>query len=126
MAATLIAFIITLLILFVIGFGLWYFERMFAKKNGKYSGILMPILFFALSVVAIVQSAPTTFSQLQAQGYGIGASAATLVFSFILTNIPTFWVYFVYRRTRKRLGLKAWPFGKGSADSNDKNSQNSK
>lgn len=126
MAATLIAFMITLLILFVIGFGLWYFERMFAKKEGKYAGILMPVLFFVLSVVAIVQSAPETFSQLQEQGYGVGASIATLVFSFILTNIPTLWVYFVYRRTRKQLGLKAWPFGKTSADSNDEKSENSK
>lgn len=126
MARTLVAFFITLLILVVIGFGLWYFERMFAKKAGKYSGILMPALFLILSIVAIVQSAPATFTQLLDMGYGIGASVATLVLSFIVTNLPTLWVYFVYRRTRKKLGLEAWPFSKKSDNTDDKNTESSK
>lgn len=126
MASTLVAFFITLLVLVVIGFGLWYFERMFAKKEGKYSGILMPALFLILSIVAIVQSAPATFTQLREMGYGVGASVATLVLSFIVTNVPTLWVYFVYRRTRKKLGLEAWPFGKKSVNADDKNIENSK
>ncbi|MDO4175425.1 MAG: hypothetical protein Q4D42_11745 [Eubacteriales bacterium] len=119
-------FLITLLILAVIAFSLWYFERMFAKKEGKYAGILMPALFLILSIVSIVQSAPATFANLRELGYGIGPSVATLAFSFVLTNVPTLWVYFVYRRTRKKLGLEAWPFRNHSAASDDTETKNVK
>ena len=38
----------------------------------------------------------------------------------LLFNIPTIWTYFVYRRTRKKLGREAWPFRGKPAGSDDK------
>ena len=62
----------------------------------------LPLFSFSLSVV----------ETMQAQGYGVIAMIVTVILSFLVTNIPTLWVYFVYRRTRKKLGFEIWPFKK--------------
>ena len=106
------ALIVSIIILGVIALGLWYFERMLAKRPSKYAGLGMPAAFLILSLYAIIKSIPTLVTDLQAQGYGVPAMIFTAIVSFVVTNSPTLWVYFVYRRTRKKLGLEIWPFKK--------------
>ena len=91
------ALIGSFIVLAVIALGLWYFERMLAKRPSKFS---------------IVKSIPSVVETMQAQGYGVIAIIVTVILSFLVTNIPTLWVYFVYRRTRKKLGFEIWPFKK--------------
>lgn len=113
---------ITLLILFVIAFGLWYFERILARKKERVYGLIMPVAFLILSVVAVVQSAPTVFSQMQTSGNGIAAAIFSLALSFVLVNLPTLLVYVVYFRTRKKMGERPWPL---RAQPNDTSSDHS-
>lgn len=106
------ALIGSFIVLAVIALGLWYFERMLAKRPSKYAGIGMPAAFLVLSLFSIVKSIPSVAETMQAQGYGVIAMIVTVILSFLVTNIPTLWVYFVYRRTRKKLGFEIWPFKK--------------
>lgn len=106
------ALVISVIILAVIAVGLWYFERMFAKRPSKYAGLGMPAAFLVLSLFSIVKAIPSLVETMQGQGYGVMAMILTAIFSFVVTNIPTLWIYFVYRRTRKKLGLEIWPFKK--------------
>ncbi len=106
------ALIVSIIIIAVIALGLWYFERMFAKRPSKYAGLGMPAAFLVLSLFSVIKSIPSLVETMQGQGYGVMAMILTAIFSFIVTNIPTLWIYFVYRRTRKKLGLEIWPFKK--------------
>lgn len=106
------ALLVSLIILAIIALGLWYFERMFAKRPSKYAGLGMPAAFLVLSLFSVIKSIPSLVETMQGQGYGVMAMVLTAIFSFIVTNIPTLWIYFVYRRTRKKLGLEIWPFKK--------------
>lgn len=106
------ALIVSIIIIAVIALGLWYFERMFAKRPSKYAGLGMPVAFLVLSLFSVIKSIPSLVETMQGQGYGIMAMILTAIFSFVVTNIPTLWIYFVYRRTRKKLGLEIWPFKK--------------
>ena len=106
------ALLVSLIILAVIALGLWYFERMFAKRPSKYAGLGMPAAFLVLSLFSVIKSIPSRVETMQGQGYGVMAMVLTAIFSFVVTNIPTLWIYFVYRRTRKKLGLEIWPFKK--------------
>lgn len=106
---------VTLLILFVIAVGLWYFERMLARRPGKWAGLIMPIAFFILSVTSVVSAAPSVFSQMEATG-GLGGAIATLALSFLLINLPTLLVYVVYFRTRQKMGERPWPLRSRSSD----------
>ena len=106
------ALLVSLIILAVIALGLWYFERMFAKRPSKYAGLGMPAAFLVLSLFSVIKSIPSLEETMQGQGYGVMAMVLTAIFSFVVTNIPTLWIYFVYRRTRKKLGLEIWPFKK--------------
>lgn len=106
------ALLVSFIILAVIALGLWYFERMFAKRPSKYAGLGMPAAFLILSLFSVIKSTPSLVETMQGQGYSIMAMVLTAIFSFVVTNIPTLWIYFVYRRTRKKLGLEIWPFKK--------------
>lgn len=106
------ALIVSIIIIAVIALGLWYFERMFAKRPSKYAGLGMPAAFLVLSLFSVIKSIPSLVETMQGQGYGVMAMILTAIFSFVVTNIPTLWIYFVYRRTRKKLGLEIWPFKK--------------
>lgn len=114
------AMIGSLFVLAVIFFALWFFERMFAKKPGKYAGLAIPALLFVLSAFSILSSIPTMLKGAANQEYSYLQVVLTLVFCLILFNIPTLWTYFVYRRTRKRLGKEAWPFRNKCTSSDDK------
>ena len=48
------ALIGSFIVLAVIALGLWYFERMLAKRPSKYAGIGMPAAFLVLSLFSIV------------------------------------------------------------------------
>lgn len=100
---------ITILILIIIAFCLWYFERMLALKSSRVPGLVMPIGFFIISLVSVIRSIPVLFSQLEKIG-GIGGAVATIILSFVITNIATIWVYIVYFRTRRKMGeTRPWP-----------------
>lgn len=104
------AFPLTILVLAIIAFCLWFFERMLARKSSRAPGLVMPIGFFIISVLAIVQAAPTVFSQLEEIG-GMSGTILTLLLSFLITNIATIWVAIVYHRTRRKMGdLHPWSF----------------
>ena len=87
---------------------LWFFERMFARRPGRGAGLTMPILFFVISVMSVVQAAPKVFGDLEHVG-GVGGAVASLVLSFLIANIPTVWGYYVYVRTRRKMGEYPWP-----------------
>lgn len=106
------AMIGSLFVLAVIFFALWFFERMFAKKPGKYAGLAIPVLLFVLCVFSILSSVPTMLKGAANQEYSYSQVVLTAVICLILFNIPTMWTYFVYRRTRKKIGKEAWPFRK--------------
>ena len=53
------ALIGSFIVLAVIALGLWYFERMLAKRPSKYAGIGMPAAFLVLSLFSIVKSIPS-------------------------------------------------------------------
>ena len=103
------AIVFSLVLIAVIAFGLWYFERYFARKQSRTAGLVMPVAFFIISVVAIIQSAPSVFSQMAETG-GIDGAILTLVLSFVIINLPTLLVYVVYYRTRRKMGEdRPWP-----------------
>ncbi len=103
---------ITVLILFIIAFGLWYFERILAKKAQRGYGLIMPIMFFILSVVSIVQTIPNVISQTLEAGLSMSAAILSIVISFVLINLPTLLVYVVYFRIRRKMGERPWPLRK--------------
>lgn len=110
------AIVLSAVLIAIVAFGLWYFERFLARKPGRNAGLIMPIAFFIISVLAIVQSAPTVFSQMTATG-GILGAILTLFFSFVIINLPTLWVYVIYYRTRRKMGeTRPWPFHPGTDD----------
>lgn len=105
-----VALPLTILVLAIIAFCLWYFERMLARKSSRIPGLVMPVGFLLISVLSIVQSVPTVFAQLEELG-GISGVIITLLVSFVITNIPTIWVAFVYHRTRRKMGdAHPWSF----------------
>ncbi|MDO5784651.1 MAG: hypothetical protein Q4P20_06260 [Eubacteriales bacterium] len=107
---TIIPLAITILVLAIIAFCLWFFERMLARKPNRIPGLVMPVGFFIISVFSIVQAAPTVFSQLEEVG-GLSGAILTLLVSFLITNIATVWVSIVYHRTRRKMGdAHPWSF----------------
>lgn len=102
--------VVLFVILAVLAVGLWYFEKRSASRPERFAGLIIPGAFLALSLFSIIQSVPKLVATMQEQGYGTGAMILTAIFAFFVTNIPTFWVYFVYYRTRKRLGMEIFPF----------------
>lgn len=123
MATRTTAIIATFVILIVIFFALWFFERMFARKSGKYAGLAMPVLLFVLSTFSVLSSLPAMLQGAADQTYTYPQVALFTIISLLLFNIPTIWTYFVYRRTRKKLGKEVWPFHGKSAVSDDKKSK---
>lgn len=114
------AVVFSLVLIVIVAFGLWYFERYFARKPSPTSGLIMPVAFFIISVLAIVQSAPAVFSDMSAAG-GMGGAVATLILSFVIVNVPTVFVYLVYYFTRRKMGeTHPWPFGSRSKDNKKK------
>ena len=118
---------VTILVLAVIAFCLWYFERMLARKPSRIPGLAFPAILLIVSIFSIVQSAPTVFSQLDTVG-GIGGAIVALLISFGITNIATVWVAIVYHRTRRKMGdAHPWSLRKkdeqppASSDPTDKN-----
>lgn len=107
----------TLVVLAIIAFGLWYFERMLARQSSRVPGLCMPVAFFIISVMSVVQAAGSVFADMQSTG-GLGAAVATLIISFVLINLPTLLVYVVYFRTRKKMGERPWPL-RNKADNPD-------
>ncbi|MGM9630081.1 hypothetical protein [Butyricicoccus sp.] len=119
------AIVFSLVLIAVIAFGLWYFERYFARKPSRNAGLVMPVAFFIISVVAIIQSAPAVFSEMAETG-GIGGAILTLVLSFVIINLPTLFVYVVYYRTRRKMGEeRPWPL-RPRTDGNAANSKKHK
>ena len=112
-----IGFLITLAVIF---FALWFFERMFASKPGKHAGLAMPVLLFAMSTFSVLSALPVMLEDASRQEYSYLQVALVTVICLILFNIPTIWTYFVYRRTRKKLGKEAWPFRSKVAGTDDK------
>lgn len=105
-----IALGITILVLGIIAFCLWYFERMLSRKSSRIPGLIMPVGLFVISILSIVQAAPAVFSQLDKVG-GIRGAVITLLVSFVITNIATVWVGVVYHRTRRKMGdAHPWSF----------------
>ena len=100
--------IISFLLLGVIIFGLWYFERMLAHKPNRGPGLIMPVSFLIISVIAMFQSIPAVFADMEAVG-GVSGAIMTLVLSFLLSNAATVWVYIIYFRTRRKMGERPWP-----------------
>lgn len=101
---------ITILVLGIIAFCLWYFERMLSRKSSRVPGLIMPVGLFVISILSIVQAAPSVFSQLDEVG-GIRGAVLTLLVSFVITNIATVWVGIVYHRTRRKMGdAHPWSF----------------
>ena len=117
------AIISTLVILVVIFFALWFFERMVARKSGKYAGLAMPALLFAMSTFSVLSSLPAMLEGTAEQTYTYPQVALFTIISLLLFNIPTIWTYLVYRRTRKKLGKEVWPFHDKSAAYDDKKSK---
>ena len=107
-----IALALTVLVLAVIAFCLWFFERMLARKPSRVLGLAFPAILLVVSIFSVVQAAPTVFSQLDTVG-GIGGAIVTLLVSFGITNIATVWVAIVYHRTRRKMGdMHPWSFRK--------------
>ena len=115
------AIIGSLFVLAVIFFALWFFERMFASKPGKHAGLAMPALLFAMSTFSVLSAVPVMMEGAANQEYSYLQVVLITVLCLILFNIPTIWTYFVYRRTRKKLGKEAWPFRSKAAGTDDKN-----
>lgn len=113
-----VALPLTILVLAIIAFCLWYFERMLARKSSRIPGLVMPVGFLLISVLSIVQSVPTVFAQLEELG-GISGVIITLLVSFVITNIPTIWVAFVYHRTRRKMG-DAHPWSHAQKDKTER------
>ena len=102
------AIVVSFIILAVIAFGLWYFERLLASKPNRNFGLIMPIGFPILSLISMVQAIPIIFEDLEAVG-GVSGAIFTVILSFIISNIATVWVYIVYFLTRKKMGERPWP-----------------
>lgn len=114
------AMIGTVFTLAVIFFALWFFERMFASKPGKHAGLAMPALLFVMSTFSVLSAVPVMMEGAANQEYSYVQVVLITLLCLLLFNIPTIWTYFVYRRTRKKLGREAWPFRGKSAGSDDK------
>ncbi len=98
-----------LIVLLIIAIGFAYFERMLTRMKQGF-GLIMPIAFFALSVLAVIQSIPTVMDNVAQYNSTIGAAILSLLVSFLLINIPTIWVYAVHVYVCRRSGLTPWPF----------------
>ena len=102
--------ILIVIVLAIAAFALWILELYLSCMVGRVPGLVLPGLFFLSSVLAILQSTPSLFADLDAVG-GVTGAWATLLLVFIVTNIPTAYLYIIYFRTRRKIGdTHPWPF----------------
>lgn len=80
----------------------------------------MPALLFVMSTFSVLSAVPVMMEGAANQEYSYVQVVLITLLCLLLFNIPTIWTYFVYRRTRKKLGREAWPFRGKSAGSDDK------
>lgn len=101
------AIVISFILIAVIAFGLWYFERILARKPNPQLGLIMPVGSLIVSVVAMIGVIPALFENLET--LGITGIVADLALSFVFSNLATIWLYIVYFFTRKKMGERPWP-----------------
>lgn len=109
-ALTALAAVLLVVILFGI---LAYAECMFARKESFVAGLILPGIFFCMSLVSVVGSLPSVFVQAATLGIS-GLLQLVLVYfiTFVFMNLPTAVTYIVYYRERKKLGETPWPFNR--------------
>lgn len=93
-----------LIMVAIVLFGLGFFERILARKPQRWPGLIMPVAFLVISVMALVQSLPTVFGQMMNVG-NIAEVVLGVLVMLVALNIPTLITYGVFVFVRRRQGL---------------------
>ncbi len=100
MKATIALLIVFVVIFVLINIGFGFLERYLARKS-EGLGKIMPIFFFIVAVMAMVNSVEQAARQMLEYGRPV-ATILVLAGVFVFLNIPTIVTYVVYRKVRKK------------------------
>lgn len=106
--ATTILIILFLVALLAVILG--FVERYFARKGG---GVVLPVMFFLMSVVSVISSLPSVIRTAVEHGMsGILQVIVMYLIVFLVLNLPTALTYIIYYRERRKLGDTPWPLNR--------------
>ena len=106
---------IALLLMIVVGVGLIVLQIFLSKKENKWPGLILPIISFCVSVVAVlgitlfsvntatlsVTTNGVLVEQAKAMAGNTSALIAMVVYTFLIINIPTAVFVVIYAACRK-------------------------